>query len=79
MKNFHAVSEGLVFVLVVVIASWWIVAPSSYVACIRKVPWLWMSTYPLNTRTWFPQYLRAIGLLLLLGFLGGFFHWYLHR
>jgi hypothetical protein len=79
MNKFHAISKGIVFVLMVVVASWWVVAPRSYVSFIRKVPWLWMSVYPMNAKSWFPQYLRALGLLLWLGFLGTFLHSYLAR
>jgi hypothetical protein len=79
MNNIHALTKTMFFFLLVGIATWWVVAPRSYVACIRKVSWLWMSTYPLNTRTWFPQYLRAFGLLLWLGFLGGQYYCYLRR
>jgi hypothetical protein len=51
MNLVHLVSRGLVPLLVLSVATWWIVAPRSYVACIRKLPTLWMSTYPMNTKT----------------------------
>jgi hypothetical protein len=55
-------SEGVGGILVLAVATWWVVSPRSYVACIRKVPWLWISTYPMNSKTWFPKYLRAMGI-----------------
>lgn len=58
----HFIAERVIAVLVLGIITWWVVAPKSYIACIRKVPWLWMSTYPLNTKPWFPRYLRLVGL-----------------
>lgn len=61
---------------VVVIATWWVVAPKRYVACIRKVPWLWLSAYPLSTKAWFPTYLRVFGLLLWAVFVLAFFYWH---
>ena len=64
MNLIHLVSRGLVPLLVFSVATWWIVAPRSYVAYIRKLPTLWMSTYPMNTKTWFLQYLRTFGLIL---------------
>jgi len=67
----HYIAERLVALLLVVISIWWVAAPKSYVACIRKVPWLWMSAYPINAKPWFPRYLRLLGLffwvLLLVG------------
>jgi hypothetical protein len=79
MNTIHAVSKGMVSVLLVVIATWWVVAPRNYLACIRKMPWLWMSVYPMNAKSWFPQYLRALGVLLWLGLFGTFLHSYLSR
>jgi hypothetical protein len=76
MNVFHAVAERTLFALLWAIATWWIVAPRSYVTCIRKVPWLWMSVYPSNTRNWFPLCLRAWGVLLWVGCWGGFLRWY---
>jgi hypothetical protein len=58
----HSTAEGLGALFLVGIATWWVVAPETYVACIRKVPWLWMSTYPMNAKPWFPRYLRVLGL-----------------
>jgi hypothetical protein len=55
-------SEGVGATLVLGVATWWVISPQSYVACIGKVSWLWMSTYPMNTTTWFPKYLRAMGI-----------------
>ena len=75
MNVTHVVSKGLVSLLLIGVATWWIVAPRSYAACIRKVPLLWMSAYPMSAKTWFPQYLRAFGLVLLALFLAGFFYW----
>jgi hypothetical protein len=75
MNLIHPVSRVLVSLLLVGIATWWIVAPRSYVACIRRLPMPWMSTYPMNTKTWFTQYLRAFGLMLWMLFLVGFFYW----
>jgi hypothetical protein len=58
----HSIAEGLVGIVLIGIATWWVVAPNSYVACIRRVPWLWMSVYPMNAKPWFPRYLRLLGL-----------------
>ena len=71
--NFTHTSAGvLISAVLVFVATWWVIAPRSYIACIRKVPLLWSSVYPMNTKSWFPQYLRVIGALLwtlmLLGF-----------
>jgi hypothetical protein len=71
----HVISKGLVSLLLISIATWWIAAPRSYAVCIRKVPLLWTSAYPMSTKAWFPQYLRAFGLVLLAFFLAGFFYW----
>ena len=69
----HPIAERLVALLLVGIATWWVVAPKSYVACIRKVPWLWMSTYPMNAKPWFPRYLRALGVFFWALMLAGFY------
>jgi len=60
----HSIAERVIAILVLGIITWWVVAPKSYIACIRRVPWLWMSTYPLNTKPWFPRYLRLTGLFI---------------
>jgi hypothetical protein len=56
----HSIAERVIAILALGIITWWVVAPKSYVACIRKVPWLWMSAYTLNTKPWFPRYLRLV-------------------
>lgn len=71
----HSIAERVVAILVLGIITWWVVAPKSYVACIRKVPWLWMSTYPLNTKPWFPRYLRLVGLFMWAMALFGLYCW----
>lgn len=76
MNVTHVASKGLAALLIMGIATWWVVAPRSYVACIRKVPLLWTSAYPMSTTTWFPQYLRAFGLLLWVLFLVGVSNWW---
>jgi hypothetical protein len=58
----HSILETLGALFLVGIATWWVIAPKTYVACIRKVPWLWMSAYPMNAKPWFPRYLRLLGL-----------------
>ena len=42
----HSIAERVIALLVLGVITWWVVAPKSYIACIRKVLWLWMSTYP---------------------------------
>ena len=71
----HSIAERIISILLLGIISWWVVAPKSYIACIRKVPWLWMSTYPLNTKPWFPRYLRLMGLFIWTVALFGFYCW----
>jgi hypothetical protein len=58
MVETHSLPERTIALLLVGVVTWWVVAPESYIACIRKVPWLWMDAYPLNTKTWFPRHLR---------------------
>jgi hypothetical protein len=70
------VSQGLIAFVLVGVATWWVIAPRSYVACIRKVSWLWMSAYPFNTKEWFPLYLRVWGLVMWLAFLFGLVHYW---
>jgi hypothetical protein len=76
MNIAHVASKALAPLLIMGIATWWIVAPTSYVACIRKVPLLWTSAYPMSTKPWFPRYLRAFGILLWVLFLVGIFNWW---
>ena len=64
MMAAHSIAERVIALLVLGVITWWVVAPKSYIACIRKVPWLWMSTYPLNNKPWFPRYLRLVGLFM---------------
>jgi hypothetical protein len=76
----HHIAERFVVILLLVISTWWVVAPKNYLACIRRVRWLWMSGYPMTSKSWFfaenltpeakerdrrlPRYLRLWGLLL---------------
>jgi hypothetical protein len=76
MNVVHVTSRGIASLLIIGIATWWMVAPTSYVACIRKVPLLWTSAYPMSARPWFPRYLRAFGILLWVLFLLGIFNWW---
>jgi hypothetical protein len=71
----QSIAEIGIGILVLGIISWWVVEPKSYIACIRKVPWLWMSTYPLNTKPWFPRYLRLMGLFMWAMALFGLYCW----
>ena len=64
MLTLHSIAARIIAILVVGIVTWWVVAPRSYISCIRRVPWLWMSTYPMNTKAWFPRYLRLLGILI---------------
>src|ERR1700722_16176294 len=76
MNIAHVASKALAPLLIMGIATWWTVAPTSYVACIRKVPLLRTSAYPMSTKPWFPRYLRALGILLWVAFLVGIFRWW---
>jgi hypothetical protein len=49
----HSIAETLGVLFLIGIATWWVIAPKTYVAYIRKVPWLWMSAYPMNAKAWF--------------------------
>ena len=72
----HVASKAVAPLLIMGIATWWMVAPTSYVACIRKVPLLWASAYPMSTKPWFSRYLRALGILLWVLFLVGIVNWW---
>lgn len=58
----HSTADIIGSLVLLGIATWWVVAPTTYIACIRKVPFLWTSAYPLNTKPWFPRYLCVLGL-----------------
>ncbi len=77
MTATHLVEKAIAL-LALGIITWWVVAPKSYITCIRKVPWLWMSTYPMNTKPWFPRYLRLVGLFIWVMMLLGLY-WYRSR
>jgi hypothetical protein len=64
MLTVQSISARVIALLVVGIVTWWVVAPKSYISCIRRVPWLWMSTYPMNTKAWFLGYLRLFGVFI---------------
>ena len=75
MLTVHSIGTRVIALLMVGIVTWWVVAPESYIACIRRVPWLWMSTYPMNTKAWFPRYLRLLGVFIwVMMFLGLCWH-----
>ncbi|HVI78577.1 MAG TPA: hypothetical protein VM715_10530 [Candidatus Acidoferrum sp.] len=69
----NSTADALGALFLIGIATWWVIAPKTCVACIRKVPWLWMSAYPMNAKEWFPRYLRLLGLFFWMLMFVGFY------